>query len=171
MQRPPQPISRRWPALAAILLLAPGVACSGSSPSEPGGTGPSPASVEASAYSRINQSRRDAGVGELFLDPVLGEVARAYSERMRDEGFFGHQDPAGGGLVERLDAAGVSFSIAGENLAHVSGEADPAARAHQLLMGNPDHRANILDGRFTEIGVGVARSGDTFWMTQIFLRP
>ncbi|HUO86221.1 MAG TPA: CAP domain-containing protein [Thermoanaerobaculia bacterium] len=128
-------------------------------------------SIEASSHARINASRREVGAPDLLLDPVLTEVARRYSERMRDEGFFGHQDPDGGGLASRLRAVGVSFSLAGENLAHVSGADDPAALAHQMLMGNEEHRANILDARFTEVGIGVAQRGDTYWMTQIFLRP
>lgn len=166
------PVVRSSLCLTLVLvLLAPGVACSGSSPTEPATGGPATLSVEAGAFVRINQSRRDAGRAELHLDPVLAEVARAYSRRMRDEGFFGHQDPSGGGLVERLRSAGVSFSIAGENLAHVSGVSQPAAVAHELLMANAGHRANILDGRYTEVGIGVARQGDTYWMTQIFVRP
>jgi uncharacterized protein YkwD len=158
-------------ALFALLLVAPGLACSGSSPTAPGSGGPSALSVEASALARINQSRRDDGQDALLLDPVLTEIARAHSRRMRDEGFFGHEDPSGGGLVDRLRTAGVTFSLAGENLATVDGAADPAAVAHQGLMSNATHRGNILDPRFTEIGIGVAQSGGSYWMTQIFLRP
>lgn len=170
------PFPRRLPRgtrlLVAFLLLAvPGLACSGSSPSEPGGSAPSPLSVEASAVARINESRRGDGKGELLLDPVLSEMARVYSRRMRDEGFFGHVDPQGGGLVDRLRVAGIGFSVVGENLANVGGVSDPAAVAHQMLMENPAHRANILDPRFTEIGIGVAQRDDTYWMTQVFLRP
>lgn len=170
------PFPRRTPRgsrlLVAFLLLAvPGLACSGSSPSEPGAGAPSPASVEASAFARINDSRRADGKGELLLDPMLSELARAYSRRMRDEGFFGHVDPQGGGLVDRLRASGIGFSVAGENLAQVGGVSDPAAVAHQMLMENAAHRANILDARFTEIGIGVTQRDDTYWMTQVFLRP
>lgn len=155
----------------AALLVATGFACSGSSPTSPGSGGPSALSVEASAYSRINQSRRDDGKTALLLDPVLTEIARAHSRRMRDLGFFGHQDPSGAGLVDRLRAAGVTFSLAGENLATVDGATDPSAVAHQGLMANATHRGNILDPRYTEIGIGVAQSGGSYWMTQVFLRP
>ncbi|HEX2164952.1 MAG TPA: CAP domain-containing protein [Thermoanaerobaculia bacterium] len=170
------PFPRRLPRgtrlLVAFLLFAvPGLGCSGSSPSEPGGSGPSPASVEASAVARVNESRRGDGKGELLLDPMLSEMARAYSRRMRDEGFFGHVDPQGGGLVDRLRGAGIGFSIVGENLAQVGGVSDPAAVAHRMLMENAAHRANILDARFTEVVIGVAQRDDTYWMTQVFLRP
>ena len=170
-RRPPPSGRLVRPLLLALLLALPGAACSGSSPTAPGADGPSALSVEGSSFARINQSRRGDGKGELLLDPVLTEIARAYSRRMRDEGFFGHEDPAGNGLLQRLRASGVTFTLAGENLANVAGASDPAARAHELLMGNATHRANILDGRYSEVGIGVAQSGDTYWMTQIFLRP
>lgn len=170
-QRPsrvPAPLAASW--LLVLLLLLPGTACSGSSPTSPEASAPSAVSVEGSSFARINQSRRDDGKGELFLDPVLSEIARAHSRRMRDEGFFGHDDPAGAGLVDRLRAAGVGFSLAGENLALVDGVSDPARSSHDLLMSNPQHRGNILDGRYTEVGIGVAQRGGGYWITQVFLR-
>jgi uncharacterized protein YkwD len=172
-QRPSRAAAPLLPSLLLLLflLLLPAAACSDSSSTSPEASAPSAVSVEGSSFARINQSRRDDGKGELFLDPVLSEIARAHSRRMRDESFFGHEDPGGAGLVDRLRAAGVSFSLAGENLALVDGVSDPARTAHEMLMGNPAHRGNILDGRYTEVGIGVAQRGDGYWITQVFLRP
>ena len=133
--------------------------------------GPAVASVEGSSFALVNDERRRAGEPELMFDPVLSELARRYSERMRDEGFFSHDDPSGGNTASRVRAAGISFSVVGENLAELSGAADPARQAHASFMGNADHRANILERRFTLAGVGVARSGNRYWITQLFLRP
>jgi len=170
--------SPRRPAAAALsalslslLLLGSVAACGGgSSPTSPGGRA-SAASVEMSSWGLINQARRTDGRPDLTLDPLLSDIARRYSERMRDEGFFGHTDPSGGTTASRVQSVGVGFSILGENLALVSHSSDPAAAAHNLLMGNAEHRANILDGRFRDTGVGVATNGDTYWITQIFSRP
>lgn len=155
-------------SLLALSLL--GAACSGSSPTAPGQSAQSPFAVEGSSFARVNEARRGDGKPELDLDPLLSEIARVYSRRMRDEGFFGHQDGAGGGLRDRLGASGITFSLAGENLAYVENAEDPAAMAHQMLMGNAAHRANILEGRYTEVGIGVAQADDTYWITQVFLR-
>ena len=106
-----------------------------------------------------------------MFDPVLSELARRYSERMRDEGFFSHDDPSGGNTASRIRAAGISFSVLGENLANLTGTADPAHDAHAAFMSNPEHRANILERRFTLAGVGVARAGNRYWITQLFVRP
>jgi uncharacterized protein YkwD len=37
-------------------------------------------------------------------------------------------------------------------------------------MASPPHRANILGERFTNVGVGVATDGESYWITQIFIR-
>ena len=46
-----------------------------------------------------------------------------------------------------------------------------ASYAHMSLMNSPGHRANILEPRFTKIGVGLYRdSQNRFWVTETFLR-
>ena len=71
----------------------------------------------------------------------------------------------------RLRAAGIPFSAAGENLAKITSVPNPAGFAHQQFMDSPGHRDVILDSRFRLAGVGVARSGDTYWLTQIYIQP
>jgi len=56
-------------------------------------------------------------------------------------------------------------------LPQVEGSSDPARRAHQELLANTGHRRNMLDDRFELVGVGVARSSSTYWITQVYLRP
>jgi uncharacterized protein YkwD len=108
---------------------------------------------------------------QLIVDAALGDIARTHSIAMRDLGFFGHQGPDGRSLRRRLEEAGIDFSRAAENLAQVTNSADPATFAHELLMDSERHRANILDPRFRYVRVGVARSQDTFWITEIFIQP
>lgn len=171
-RRPGGPLPWLAVLVAALVLVAlPACSSGGDSPTEPGAGGPSAASVEGSLYARLNAERRAVDLPELMLDPVLSEVARRHSERMRDAGFFAHEDPSGSTPASRVGAAGVSFSLLGENLATVTGASDPASRAHGALMGNSEHRNNILEPRYTLVGIGAARSGDSYWMTQIFIRP
>lgn len=157
-------------ALAVIALL--GVACSGGSsdsPTSPLGT--SVAEVEFESFRLVNSARRDSNVQpQLDLDELVTTVARAHSEAMRDHGFFGHNGPSGG-IGARLRAAGISFTSAGENLAKLSSVPNPAGEAHSQFMASAEHRDIILDSRFRLAGVGVARSGDTYWLTQIYIRP
>jgi uncharacterized protein YkwD len=43
--------------------------------------------------------------------------------------------------------------------------------SHRALMNSPGHRANILEPRFTKIGIGVYRTvKGEFWVTEMFSR-
>lgn len=129
------------------------------------------ASVASQSYELINSARAQQGVGQLTFDNDLSRIARAHSEAMRDRGFFAHQDPDGNGLRSRLRANGVAFSAAGENLALVNDSTNPAAIAHQQLLASNEHRDVMLAGRFAQVGVGVAQSGSSFWITQVYVKP
>lgn len=160
-------------SLAAALLVAVqlfALSCgSSSSPTEPGGA-LDPDAVEASSVSLLNGERSRAGLGQLWFDPVLGEIARRYSSEMRDQGFVSHYDPAGAAVDGRLRAAGVRFVMAGENIVTLGDTLDPAGDAHRGFMGSAPHRANIVGAAYTSVGVGVATNGDQWWITQIFIR-
>lgn len=155
----------------ALLLALAVAACGGGSagPTSPGT--PEVAEVEQRSFDLLNGARAAAGVSPAYgLDPAVALVARRHSESMRDEGYFGHRDPQGRTLVQRLDEAGISYRAAAENLARITGAPDPAGWAHDQLLASATHRANMLSEEFRLAGVGVAREGDTFWITQIFLQ-
>lgn len=158
-------------ALAAIALL--GVACGGggdsSGPTAPNGA--SVAEVEFESFQLANSARSNSNVKPpLNHDEKLSRIARAHSEAMRDQDFFGHHGPDGG-LGARLRAAGIPFSTAGENLAKLISVPNPAGQAHAQFMDSPPHRDVMLDPRFRLAGVGVARSGNTYWLTQVYISP
>jgi len=130
-------------------------------------------SVEAESFDLLNHAREVQGSGlkPLVLNAKLSELARTHSERMRDLNYFSHTDPVTGYFTDRLRAANVVYVDAGENIARVNGSGDPAGVAHDQFMSHADHRANILSPLFTEVGVGAARRGGTYWITQLFIRP
>ncbi len=161
--------ARRIGALVTALAVAFLIACSSGS----GGTAPdaSGAELEFGSFKLINAERDASEVSpRLRRQEVLNEIARQHSERMRDEGFFSHTTPTGQSLRDRLAAEGYSFTAAGENIARVSNASDAAAHAHQLLMGSPAHRENILGESYREVGVGVAIEDRTVWITQVYVR-
>ncbi len=156
--------------LSVLALLVAG--CGGGGSGGPTGPqGATVADVEVQSFGLMNEARAGSGVAALSLDARVAQVARRHSEAMRDEGFFGHKGADGAGLRARLRAAGIPFGAAGENLAQVSGVGDPAGVAHRQLMDSPSHRDNILSTGFSRAGVGVAQSGSTYWVTQIFIDP
>jgi len=123
--------------------------------------------AEARALELLLADRAAAGAPPLDPDAALARIARAHSRDMRDREFFGHQSPTTGQLVDRLAVAGYRAVASGENLARNDG----VAEAQAALMLSVGHRANIVDHRFTHVGVGVARAGTDWLVTQVFARP
>jgi uncharacterized protein YkwD len=153
--------------VGALFLLA---ACDGTGgPTSPGSV--SIAEIEAAIFQLTNAARANEGLSPLTLREAISQVAREHSQNMRDEGFFGHENQAGQGLKQRLTAAGISYHAASENLVRVTNAPNPAEVAFDLLVGSPEHEENILDSGFKQIGVGAAKMGDTYWVTQIFIQP
>ncbi|MBI5619728.1 CvpA family protein, partial [Candidatus Gottesmanbacteria bacterium] len=86
----------------------------------------------------VNAERGKVGASKLTLDTPVRAVARAHSRDMFERRYFSHINPEGEDVGQRLDKAGISFAVAGENLAY----APDVAAAHQGLMQSPGHRRN-----------------------------
>jgi len=111
--------------------------------------------LEAEMLRLINKERIAAGLGALAPDPELTEVARRHSVDMFARGYFAHDTPENRDPFDRMREAGVSFLVAGENLAH-----GPTIQiAHTGLMNSPGHRANILRPQFGRVGIGIMDGG------------
>lgn len=130
-----------------------------------------PLSLESELLRRVNEYRVARGLNALVESSALRDVARAYSFRMRSSGHFHHESPDGAGLKERLNAAGVAWTVAGENLAK-----DISAPEAVLFawLNSPDHRANLDSEDWTHAGAGWVpseRPGDSPHVTLVFVRP
>ncbi|MCH9650130.1 MAG: hypothetical protein K0U98_17975 [Deltaproteobacteria bacterium] len=142
--------------------------CQGSSsPTSVNLSQPEAAAVESMLIESIRQERSSRQLGALALDGGLAQVARAHSVWMRDNDQLGHLGAQGLGTVERVRAAGFTYSLLAENV----GMSQRPEDLHPAFMGSAEHRVNILDPEFRELGVGVARGGNRYWVTQLFLRP
>jgi len=159
----------RFVFIACLLLLVLGCSSGDINPIAALQSKPSEAQVEAASFDLINQDRRDNGLPALQLDVQVATVARAHSADMRDRNYYSHTSPDGTTFSIRLRNGGVSFRSAGENLARTTNISDPASFANSELLKDSDHRSNLLSNRYTRVGVGVARSGDTYWITQDFI--
>ena len=123
--------------------------------------------AEQELVTLVNRARTEQGLNPLAIDPELTAVSRAHSEEMFRLGYFGHDSPVTGDIGDRLNAAGVTYFAAGENLAY----APSIATAHTRLMNSPDHYANIMNPNFTRIGIGVIQAENRGLMiTQTFAR-
>ena len=137
---------------------------------------------EADLISAINNERTQRGLEALTEDPLLNVTARAHSREMCSLGYFDHHSPTAGRqtpldrYLAGLRAWGENkpeAALIGENIFYASATDSVynIAYAHTSLMNSPGHRANILEPRFTKIGVGLYRdSQGRFWVTEMFLR-
>ncbi|MEA2446501.1 MAG: hypothetical protein QOK47_138, partial [Actinomycetota bacterium] len=112
----------------------------------------------------LNRERTQRGLEGLTWCDSCADVARAHSRDMYRHGYFSHIDSAGDDPFDRMQAAGITYEAAGENLSI----APTLAAAHASLMGSPDHRENILRDLFDSVGIGCYRGPYGFMCTQIF---
>ena len=124
--------------------------------------------MEQKAVLLLNEDRRSAGLEPLKINLKLSKLAADYSLDMNKRRFFSHIDPDGKDPFERMAAIGVDFPNAGENIA-LSPDVETA---HKMLMDSPLHKENILNPKFTEIGVGVrSNSRGGVYLVQEFIGP
>ncbi len=116
----------------------------------------------------VNTQRAQAGCGPVRSNAKLATAALRHSEDMAARNFFDHTNPDGAGPQQRIDAVGYAWSGWGENIAR--GQKDAAA-VMESWMNSPGHRANILNCKFTELGVGVHLGTGGPWWTQDFGTP
>ncbi len=127
--------------------------------------------LEAAILNIINNIRVSQGLGALSPNQVLTNVARSRSNDMIARGYFSHHNPDGQNVKHILAAHGVSYQNFGENL----GQAQPANYGSPEAFGNawmnsPSHRANMLKGYYSLIGVGVSDGGGRRVVTVVFIR-
>lgn len=137
---------------------------------------PAPSSsLEGYALNQINAARAAYGFAPLVLDPAISAVAHAHAYDQALNGYFSHVSLDGRTRVDRLIAGGVSFGYSGENQCYLWGSSLTGTLdwCHAAFMAEPypgewNHIANVLDPRFTRVGVGIAQVGATVIVTWDF---
>jgi Cysteine-rich secretory protein family len=102
-------------------------------------------------FALANQTRAQAGVGQLKWDPALAAAAMAHCRRMAQEGPIAHRYGGEADLGERAAQAGAHFSVIEENVAI----APTPDAIHQEWMQSPGHRQNLLAPEIDRIGVAI----------------
>lgn len=114
----------------------------------------------------INVERAKEGLCALSMDSSLSNVAQLKSQDMIDNNYFAHNSPVYGTPFEMMKLHGITYRVAGENIA--MGHSTPQ-EVVDGWMNSEGHRKNILNSRFTNLGMGIAQanSGRIYW-TQMF---
>ena len=139
-----------------------------------------PSAYEQYMLELINAERAKVGAQPLAFDGDLNEAAENHSQWMIATDTFSHTGANGSDPTARMTAAGYALDgswAAGENIGWATtrspeGLQDEVDLLHSNLMNSSDHRANILDVNYREIGVGFETGDyggrDSAFVTQDF---
>jgi uncharacterized protein YkwD len=108
----------------------------------------------------VNQERTSRGLKPLKANRHLKKAATRHAGDMVAHNYFSHESLNGADFVDRIRKAGYvgprAFPSLGEDLAWGSGSLGTPRAIVQGWMESPGHRANILEPKFREAGMGVA---------------
>ena len=110
----------------------------------------------------VNEERAKENLAPLTLQTKATEAAQVRAEEARKT--FSHTRPNGTKCFTALAEAGVSYMSAGENLA---GRIKTPKKVVDAWMNSPAHRKNIMNEKYTGIGVGYVAQGN-YW-SQFFV--
>lgn len=107
--------------------------------------------------SATNVQRYEDNESTLNLNPSLAAAAQAKADDMVRYDYWAHDSPAGRTPWSFITANGYQYQRAGENLAYGFADAQLVING---WMNSSEHRANILNSRYSDVGFGVASSRD-----------
>jgi uncharacterized protein YkwD len=116
--------------------------------------------IRAATLCLINRERVAHGERPLRANARLRRAAQAHTDSMAFSDYFEHVGPAGQTPLARMRDAGYISSRAGyevgENIAWGTLSLSTPRAIVATWMASPGHRANILDRRYRETGIGVS---------------
>jgi uncharacterized protein YkwD len=146
--------------LRVLVVLVAGLLAVLMAPASPAAAATRESASESTLLSLLNSERSARGLASLRPTTDLVDVARKHTDWMADNRVLQHN----GSLAS--DVTG--WLVLSENVGY-GGNADVI---HDALMNSAGHRANILDSRVSQVGIGAARDArGTLWITQVFRKP
>jgi len=120
----------------------------------------------------VNEERKYFQIGTLKENILLNQAALLKANDMLQKGYFAHISPTGITPWYWFKKVGYDYKFAGENLG--IGFIDSKA-LHEAWNNSPSHRANLLNGKYEEIGIGVVKGSfqgaPTTIVVQLFGTP
>jgi uncharacterized protein YkwD len=110
---------------------------------------------EARMIAKINYARAAHGLPALHVSRDLTAAARTHSSSMASSSLLFHSSTLTSLCCYRLIAENV-------------GEGGTLSIVHSAFMNSAPHRANILNARIGQVGVGVVAAGGELWITEVF---
>jgi uncharacterized protein YkwD len=144
---------RRRPALVAVALALFVLLAAGCMPDD-----------ARTFLDRTNALRKTEGVRALKEHDTLTRKAEDWAQHMARTGRLEHSK-----LTDGL--GGLRWTALGENVGYSSRTSDTLKTIHNLFVNSAGHRANLVNPKFTHMGVGVATdSRGRVWVAEVFAR-
>lgn len=147
----------RWPV---SLFLTVGLAAGFCTVLSPPAAAADDYSIAAAFVADINLARAQAGLPAYAVAADLVSIAAGHSAQMAASQTLYHNP--------QLTSVVPDWQSVGENV----GVGPAVSAINTAFLESPDHRANILDVHFTQVGVGVViDSRGAIWVTEDFREP
>lgn len=104
-----------------------------------------------------NTQRSENSKSALAINNLLSQAAQAKANDMAARNYWSHTTPDGKQPWQFITDAGYTYIAAGENLAYGF---DTSSATVAGWMNSAPHRANLLNGEYTEVGFGIANSAN-----------
>jgi uncharacterized protein YkwD len=151
---------RRPLACAAAIVMAACALCSAVASSNAAILEPQPTALQSlprSIIFEINAVRRQRGQKPLRISVRLAAAALQHSREMAERGYFSHSSANGESFTRRITRfyplRKQAFWMTGENLYWTTGTTS-ADEPIDAWLQSPEHRANLLNRRWLEVGIG-----------------
>lgn len=117
---------------------------------------------------KVNAERKIEKLTPLEKDNTLNSLAQKKAEIMAEEGNLSHTAGGQKSFSEIFKENDIKYLAVGENIARNWKTTDEVMNA---WLSSSGHRKNILNPKFTHIGVGkaVSKTGDIYWV-QLFIK-
>ena len=112
----------------------------------------------------VNEERKRKGLNELVIDEAMMTAAETRAQEQKT--LFSHTRPDGTKCFTVFAQYEIPANYRGENLA--SGNICPPSVVMQMWIASEGHYANIINDRFSRIGVGYFESGNYGYWAQLF---
>ncbi len=120
----------------------------------------SSAQIRSAVRCLINAERAARGLASLRADGDLRRAAHLHAADMVRRRYFAHVSPEGRSVAQRVKRTGYLRGArrwaVGEDIGWGTGTSASAQGIVTAWMKSPPHRAVILNGRYRELGLGVA---------------
>jgi uncharacterized protein YkwD len=119
------------------------------------------AKVNKATLCLVNKERTKRGLQPLKRQAALSKAATGFARHMVAASFFDHTTPNGATVLDRIKATSylkgrLQRWWVGENIAYGTGALGTPGSIVKAWMKSSGHRANILQRRFRDIGLGVS---------------